>query len=206
MTDTITRDIVADTITELTTARDRAQLRLTEEAEAYTSKRDRMVRVAHQKATRNSIGSALDDLMEEFGLPRRGYRGYAYGVIRIHAPLHESTVTSARRTLMMSAGAYVPMSATTQVSWVASFDGYGAAAQAEEHCLCDSIERTARDWIVDSYGAEQAASLSFQIGHASCDSSVCPNGDSGGRAHRCDRDETIDWADKPMLRVGVPNS
>jgi hypothetical protein len=188
MTD-IDEAVVNGTIATLTTTLERATARLTLEEEEYNAKRDRMVAVAHQRGNDNSIGEALDDLLEEFGLPRRPQRGYLRCVLMVNAPVNQSG-----ETIMTDTNQYVYRTDQVRVSWPVVADHTGSMREGDT-CLCDNAEENIRVWLEGSFGEAAARTMHFQIGDPFCGIDACPN--RPGRRYP-DLSDTIAWHEKPM--------
>jgi hypothetical protein len=200
MTDTITRDVVTETISALTITRDRAIARLGAEEEAYLTKRNRMVRIAHDRGTANSIGSALDDLLEEFDLPRRGPSGYLRALVMVYSPVTDST----RTRLTLASGGSVYVNERTRVGWPLGVD-HSTSSTSEETCLCDDPVERVRSYLQAAYGNDVANQMTFQIGAIGCTLSTCPNKVGGSAAYFSETSTpTRPWHEVPMHTVVVP--
>lgn len=177
-----------------------AQSRLEMEEHEYNKKRDRMVRVAHQRGTDNSIGSALDDLLEEFGLPRRPYRGMLEFVLRLDYPVtgipdSGRLQTTGTNRLYWQEGMRVTFPLTGSVY----------AFLYEGTCLCDNAFEPIRQWAQEYTGEAVGAEALFQYTHLTCQHPDCPNRPvrrSASRLPAAQRQQ-IDWSGVPSHPVRV---
>lgn len=174
MTDTTTidRPLVDATIAALRVTLDRATARLGDEEREYNAKRDAMVEVAHRRGTENSIGEALDDLLEEFGLARRAWRGTFRALIQVTGQVNP-------RGAGVSLASGVTMYPTHHMTVTSPF---GASVEAtipdgHEGCACDFAADNIRRWLRENYGAPTAETMRFRVGRMYCRHPGCPHDD-----------------------------
>lgn len=166
MTDTITIEVV-----EQTTATVRAEcetLRTTrdEEAAAFEARKAEIAAVATELGNENSIGSELDDLLEEFGLPRRPQRFYTQVSAMIYLPTSEN-----RQDIVLHGDRNYRATRTTVsrgLWWTGALD-----SSPDESCSCGNAERALMDWVEESYGIEIARRSFIQIGGQRCEGVDC---------------------------------
>lgn len=194
MTDTITTEVVDQTITALGITLQRATERLATEEAEFIAKRDKMVEVAHRRGTANSIGTSLDDLLEEFDLPRRPERVYLRGLLMISAPVNRSLdhVTT-------DTGQYLYWTPGMRVQTPVAMD-YVMNRPADVDCACDAPLDGVREWLRSYYGEVNAASMSFQIGRTFCGVDDCPNR-AGAAYPDPSQAALVDWSTIPSHRV-----
>ena len=195
MTD-IDEAVVNGTISALTLTLERATARLATEEEEYNAKRDRMVTVAHQRGNDNSIGEALDDLLEEFGLPRRPQRAYLRCVLMVNAPVNQSGDT-----IMTDTNQYVYRNDQVRVSWPVVADHVGNLREGDT-CLCDNADETIRGWMVAYYNEAASRTMRFQIGTNYCGIDDCPNR-AGMQYPDVSHAARVDWTTKPIHAVAA---
>lgn len=198
MTDTITRPIVDGTIAALNATLTAARERLASEEAEYTAKRDAMVSTAHRLGTRNGIGPALDDLLEEFGLPRRRPLGTLSVVLLVSGPLRH---TSTGYTLHNGTAVYHTPSFAPRLTWPLTVGFDTQLPEGASH-LCEDPVPLVREWLSTYYGEAAARPFTFQIGRTYCDSET--------GAFDCEHDEfpvteqqaaDIDWTTIPVHKV-----
>lgn len=198
MTDTITLDTVERTIASLTTQVEQARERLVTEAADYTAKRDHMVQVAHQRGTANSIGSALDDLLEEFDLPRRRPSGWFRALVRVEMPFTNNGGSA----VTLDNGQYVyPVQG--RLSFLLSMEYTLNMTPDSETCLCDDPVAAVRTWLPYYYGTAVVAAggVTFQIAEDTCCGiSGCPS----PRMQFDARTAIVDWATRPIHHLTPP--
>jgi hypothetical protein len=195
----INEAVVNGTITSLTATLERATARLGLEEEEYNAKRDRMVAVAHQRGNDNSIGVALDDLLEEFGLPRRPVRGSLRALVMVTAP-----VSTTGETIMTDSSQYVYRNENVRVSWPVEMD-YTASMREGDTCLCDNEGAIVRDWVRSYYGEPAHRTMSVQVGPTHCSIDDCPNR-SGMIRPSTARAGTIAWHERPVYPFVDPEA
>jgi hypothetical protein len=186
---------VDTTITGLREALAKATERLPAEQAEFEAKRDRMVRVAHSRGTNNSIGSSLDDLLEEFDLPRRGEAVTMFGILMVSEPIDPSQTAG----FYTSGSNYVYTQPGTRASWPVAFEHLTNVPQGST-CACErSVDVLVKDYITSNFGATRAANMHYQIGAVNCGASGgCVNGERR-RYDASQGDHGVDWSSKPVI-------
>ena len=105
----LNHEIVTDAITAWQERADANTAALLAEQERKFERVKRLIaRTIQTAATSNSIGEAADDLLEEFGLPRRGPSGYVWAWLQVETPvLRENVDSYFVRRLNSSGGAHL---------------------------------------------------------------------------------------------------
>lgn len=150
-----------------------AESRLEMEAHEYAAKRDRMVKVAHKRGTDNGIGSALDDLLEEFGLPRRPWRGTLQALVQM-----EFVVDDWRGGQVRTAGGRRDLYHVAGTRVLQPYSVYHDAHLYEGVCLCEHAEGPINEWIVNAFGADNLAGARYRVALPSCGHNDCPNAEN----------------------------
>jgi hypothetical protein len=199
MTDTITETTVTETVEAL-------QRRLADIAEQREQERvrhdetlQRVTERAHRDGDANSIGRALDDMLEEVGLPRRPRRVALWAQIRMHMAAH--TEMSQRVSVGRSGPHSIRISETTGVSIPTTLDLRGVIEEGE-HCICHKAPDIVNKFLADSWADTyyRGGDGAFEIGKHGCDGDRCVNRDV-----RRNYSEEMALGDPSTMHRFVPN-
>lgn len=152
---------VQQQVASLTTTRE-------QEAAAFEARKAQVVRVAHSLGTTHGIGEPLDDLLEEFGLPRRGHvrDSRAAVVVFLRAAASGPAVTLA------GGSGYLYPNENTVLSVPYLWTGRAATLNGGPDCACSQITDNLMRWVRDAWPTS-APTAHLQIGAVSCEGSDC---------------------------------
>jgi hypothetical protein len=135
---------------------------------------------------------SLDDLLAEFGLPRRPERSYFRALLMTDAPTETS-----REQMRTRGGQVVYRSEHTRIQWPITIE-YNAAMREGDTCLCDNTDNV-REYLT-AYYATAAQEMRFQVGPHYCGIGACPNRD-GASYPDVSTVPTVPWHTIPLHAV-----
>lgn len=153
------------------------------ETERYLHKRTRMVEQAHMLGNRHGIGEALDDLLDEFGLDRRPWRGTLRmnGLISLPVGQDRVSIFGSDGQVLYTNRNFRLVQDLQGLSWTVS-------VREGDTCLCDQAHQQVSDWVRQAYseGHVQSTLSKVMLAQTHCDHEDCPN-------------EQIDWYGTPIV-------